>query len=120
MTVRLAKQPGVAYLPLMVMEKERLFEKHADKAGFDITTEWLRFTGGSTMNEALISGSLDYCHGRDPAPADHLVADREPLKVKGIAGLSRHTQLLLTTNPNVKGRRPSSGAADCLLTIRRA
>ena len=102
MTVRLAKQPGVAYLPLMVMEKEGLFEKQAEKAGFDITTEWLRFTGGSAMNEALISGSLDIATGGIPPLLTIWSRTENNLKVKGIAGLSGHPQLLLTTNPNIK------------------
>ena len=65
-TVRIAKQPGVGYLPLMVMEHEKLLEKHAKDAGIDVTTEWLEFTGGSSMNDALLSGRLDIATGGIP------------------------------------------------------
>lgn len=102
LAVRLAKQPGVAYLPLMVMEKEQLFEKHAQAAGFEITTEWLRFTGGSAMNDALLAGSLDIATGGIPPLLTIWSRTGNNLKVKGIAGLSGHPQLLLTTNPNIK------------------
>lgn len=101
-TVRLAKQPGVAYLPLMVMEKEGLFEKHASAAGVTIATEWLRFTGGSAMNEALLSGNLDIASGGIPPLLTIWSRTENNLKVKGVAAISSHPQFLLTMNPNIK------------------
>jgi len=101
-SVRIAKQPGVGYLPLMVMEREKLLEKHAKKAGVDITTEWLKFTGGSAMNEALLSGNLDIATGGIPPLLTIWSKTQNNYKVKGIASLSSHPQFLLTTNPNVK------------------
>lgn len=101
-SVRIAKQPGVAYLPLMVMEKEKLFEKHAKDAGSDITTDWLRFTGGSAMNEALLSGGLDIASGGIPPLLTIWSRTENNLKIKGIAAISAHPQFLLSTNPNVK------------------
>ncbi len=100
--VRIAKQPGVAYLPLMIMEKEKLFEKHAKDSGVDIATQWLRFTGGSAMNEALLSGSLDIASGGIPPLLTIWSRTEDNLKVKGIASISSHPQFLLTTNPNIK------------------
>jgi NitT/TauT family transport system substrate-binding protein len=100
--VRIAKQPGVGYLPLMVMEHEKLFEKHAKKAGVDITTEWLKFTGGAAMNEALLSGNLDIATGGIPPLLTIWSKTENNYKVKGIASISSHPQFLLTTNPNVK------------------
>src|SRR4051812_18841198 len=41
-TVRIAKQFGLGYLPLTVMEEEKLFEQQAKKQGLDIKVEWLR------------------------------------------------------------------------------
>ncbi|MGN6582593.1 MAG: ABC transporter substrate-binding protein [Rhizobiaceae bacterium] len=62
-TVRLAKEFGVGYLPLSVMQKQKLLVKNAKKEGLDIETKWLRFTGGAAMNDALLSGSLDIAAG---------------------------------------------------------
>lgn len=109
-TVRIAKQPGVAYLPLMIMEKEQLFEKHAKESGVDITTEWLRFTGGSAMNEALLSGSLDIASGGIPPLLTIWSRTEGNMKVKGIAAISSHPQFLLTTNPDVKSIKDFSEA----------
>lgn len=110
-TVRIAKQPGVAYLPLMIMEKEKLLEKYAKEAGAEIETEWLRFTGGSAMNEALLSGSLDIASGGIPPLLTIWSRTENNLKVKGIASISAHPQFLLTTNPNVRSIK-DFGAAD--------
>ena len=38
--VRVAKQFGVAYMQFMVMEDQKLIEKHAKAAGLGVTTEW--------------------------------------------------------------------------------
>ncbi|MBN9604208.1 MAG: ABC transporter substrate-binding protein [Afipia felis] len=100
--VRIAKQPGVGYLPLMVMEHEKLFEKYAKQAGVDITTEWLKFTGGSAMNEALLSGNLDIATGGIPPLLTIWSKTQNNYKVKGIASISSHPQFLVTTNPKVK------------------
>src|SRR3569833_3790820 len=62
--IRLARQPGLSYLPLAVMEHEKLIEKHAAAAGLkDIQVKWSRFAAGNVMNDALQSGSLDIASG---------------------------------------------------------
>jgi NitT/TauT family transport system substrate-binding protein len=62
--VRIAEQFGIAYLPLMMMREKGLVEKHAKKAGLgDIKVTWARFGGGAPMNDALLSGNLDFATG---------------------------------------------------------
>ena len=58
--VRVAKQFGVAYMQYMVMQDQKLIEKHAKAAGLDVTTEWATFRSSDVMNDALISGSVDF------------------------------------------------------------
>ena len=58
--VRIAKQYGISYLPLTIMQEKKLLEAEGKKRGLDLSTEWVRFTGGPPMNEALISGNLDF------------------------------------------------------------
>ncbi|MGA0532640.1 ABC transporter substrate-binding protein [Hansschlegelia sp. KR7-227] len=101
-TVRLAKQFGISYLPLTVMQEEKLFEKQAKAAGLDLTTEWLRFTGGSGMNEALLSGNLDFAAGGVGPALTIWGKTQKNLKVKGVAALNAMPLYLVTTNPDVK------------------
>src|ERR1700750_2520751 len=58
--VRVAKQFGVGYMQYMVMQDLKLIEKHAKAAGLDVTSEWATFRSSDGMNDALISGSVDF------------------------------------------------------------
>jgi NitT/TauT family transport system substrate-binding protein len=59
--LRVAKQFGVAYMQFMVMEDQKMIEKHAKAAGLgDITVEFNQFRSSDVMNDALISGSVDF------------------------------------------------------------
>src|SRR5215211_5044590 len=40
-TVRLAKQFGIGYLPLTIMEEKKLLEAQGKKLGLDLATEWV-------------------------------------------------------------------------------
>jgi len=101
-TVRLAKQFGISYLPLTVMQEEKLLEKHAKKHGLDVKTEWLRFTGGSGMNEALLSGNLDFAAGGVGPALTIWAKTRTNLKVKSVAALNAMPLYLVSVNPDVK------------------
>lgn len=62
--VRIAQQFGVNYLPLTVMKKHQLVEKHAQRLGLPaIKVTWTQFGAGNVMNEALFAGSLDIASG---------------------------------------------------------
>jgi NitT/TauT family transport system substrate-binding protein len=101
-TIRLAKQYGVAYLPLTVMQQEHLLEKLATKAGLNIKTEWLQFSAGSGMNEALLSGNLDIASGGVGPALTIWSRTRNNYKIKSIAALASLPLYLVTVNPKVK------------------
>lgn len=101
-TIRLAKQFGISYLPLTVMEEEGLLEKQAKRRGLDLKSEWLRFTGGSGMNEALLSGNLDFASGGVGPFLTIWGRTQGNIKVKGVAALNAMPLWLVTTNPAVK------------------
>ncbi|MEQ8347334.1 MAG: NrtA/SsuA/CpmA family ABC transporter substrate-binding protein [Sneathiellaceae bacterium] len=42
-----------------VMQRDRLFEKHAKAMGHDVAAEWIRFVAGPPANEAMVAGRLD-------------------------------------------------------------
>jgi len=102
--VSVARQYGIAYLPLMVMEHEKLIEKHARALGLDIAkVTWLNFSGGNMMNDALLSGSLNFAAPGFPA----LVAlwtktAGTPGEVRGLSGISALPLVLITRNPAVR------------------
>ncbi|HVO87754.1 MAG TPA: ABC transporter substrate-binding protein [Casimicrobiaceae bacterium] len=62
--VRIGRALSIGYLPLMVMEDQRLLEKHAKAAGLgDVTVEYVALTGGSALNDALLANSLQIASG---------------------------------------------------------
>jgi NitT/TauT family transport system substrate-binding protein len=101
--VRIAEQFGIAYLPLMMMREKGLVEKHAKKAGLgDIKVTWARFGGGAPMNDALLSGNLDFATGGVGPLLTIWSKTKGGLDVRGVATLCRMPLYLTTTNPGVK------------------
>src|SRR3546814_2998411 len=59
--VVLARQFGIGYLPLTVMNTKHLVKKHLAAEGLkDTKVTWKRFGSGSAANDALLAGKLDY------------------------------------------------------------
>lgn len=97
--IRIANQFGIGYLPLHIVRDQKLIEKHGREAGVDIEVEWATLSGGSAMNDALLSGSLDIGAG-GVAPM-LTIWDRTRGEVKAIAALSSLPLVLTTNNPAV-------------------
>ncbi|MDQ4062125.1 MAG: ABC transporter substrate-binding protein [Pseudomonadota bacterium] len=104
-TVRIAKQFGISYLPLTIMEERKLLEEHGKRLGVDIRTEWVQFTGGTPINEALISGNLEFASGGVGPLLTIWGRTRANLGVKAVAALNAMPLYLNTINPNVKSLR---------------
>ena len=100
--VRLAKQFGISYLPLTIMEEKKLLEAQAKKLGLDLQTDWVKFTGGPPMNEALISGNLDFASGGVGPLLTIWARTQKNLGVKGVAAINSMPLYLNTINPEVK------------------
>lgn len=101
-TVRLAKQFGISYLPLTVIEEKKLLEAEGKKLGLDLTTEWVKFTGGAPMNEAIVSGQLDFASGGVGPLLTIWSRTRSSIAVKGVAAINSMPLYLNTINPAVK------------------
>ncbi len=99
--VRLAKQYGLSYLPLIMVEENKLIEKYAKIAGVGtLKTTWVTLGSGAAMNDALLSGSVDYISG-GVAPFLTLWAKTKG-NVKGVTALDTTPLYLNTANPAVK------------------
>lgn len=60
-TLHAAKQFGLGYIQYMIMEDQKLVEKHAKSAGLgDVAVEWNTFRSSDVMNDALISGAVEF------------------------------------------------------------
>jgi NitT/TauT family transport system substrate-binding protein len=101
--IKVAQQYGISYLPLMLMEEQKLIEKYAKANGIpDLKVGWAKFAGGNVMNDALLSNSLQFASG-GVAPLVTLWArTRGNLDVKAVAAINSMPLYLNTRNPNVK------------------
>lgn len=99
--LRVAQQFGVVYLLLNVAQDQKLIEKHGRQAGVEIAVDWVKLSGGSAVNDALLSGSIDVA-GAGVGPLLTIwdrTAGRQ--NVKGVASLGNFPYYLVSTNPKV-------------------
>jgi NitT/TauT family transport system substrate-binding protein len=102
--LRLAKQYGLGYLQMIIMEDQKLVEKHAKAAGLgDIKVSWSTFRSSDVMNDALISGNLDFGSlGTNGLAIIWAKTKGTPVEVKGAAGINYLHLALVTRDPQVK------------------
>ena len=104
--LRVAKQFGISYLPLIVMEQRQLFEKHAKAQGLaDSKISWLQLASGAPMNDALLSGNLEIAAGGQGPFITIWARTKGNLDVKGLSALNSMPLYLNTINPAVKTLR---------------
>ena len=101
--LKVAQQYGVSYLPLLVMQDQKLIEKHAKEAGVkDLKVSWAKFAGGNVMNDGLLSGSLDVASGGVGPLVKLWAKTRGNYDVRAIAALNYMPLYLNTRDPAVK------------------
>lgn len=102
-TIRLGKQYGLPFLPQMVMESQSLIEKHAGRLGIpSLKVEWLTLSGPGALNEALLSGSMEFVNIATPALAT--LWDKTYKTSRGVRALCTVQSMpytLVTRNPKV-------------------
>jgi NitT/TauT family transport system substrate-binding protein len=80
---------GVGFLPLLVMEKQGLVEKHARATGLpDLRVRWIDLGGPAVLNDALLSGAVDFIAAGPPAFLTLWDRTRDSLGVKGVAAIT--------------------------------
>jgi len=100
--IKVAKQYGISYLPLMIMEDQKLIEKQAKAQGVDVAVSWATFAGGNVMNDALLSNSLQFASGGVGPFLTLWARTRGNLDVKAVAAINSMPLYLNTRNPSVK------------------
>ncbi|MEQ1611502.1 MAG: ABC transporter substrate-binding protein, partial [Hyphomicrobiaceae bacterium] len=99
--VRITKQPGLLYLPMILMEQGKLIEKHTKAAGLgDVKTNWVTFNSGGAATDALLSGNVDFV--TSGASNMLLLWDKTKGQVKGVAACGGMPMYLVTRNAAVK------------------
>lgn len=101
--IHVAKQYGIGYLPIMVMQDQHLIEKNAKALGLpNLAVGWNTLTDGSAMNDALLSGDLDFASGGIGAFVVLWAKTLDTLKVKSVGALDSMPAYLNTRDPNIR------------------
>jgi NitT/TauT family transport system substrate-binding protein len=106
-SLRVAKQFGVAYMQFMIMEDQKMIEKQAKAAGLgDITVEFNQFRSSDVMNDALLSGSVDFVSLGIPGIITIWSKTKgTPIDVKAATGLNVSPLMLMVRDPSIKSIR---------------
>jgi len=103
-TVRIAKQYGLPYLPIMVMEHERLVEKHAGRLGLPgLRPEWTTLGGTSAIADMILSQQVDFGGAGATSLAtmwDKTVGTGQ--EVLALSAIQSTPFILMTSNPALK------------------
>ncbi|QBR01531.1 ABC transporter substrate-binding protein [Paraburkholderia pallida] len=102
--VRISKGYGLLYLPLLVMEQRRLFERHAAREGLrDVSVDWTLLDGGNSVDDAMMAGTLDFAAVGAPGFIELWARARgiPNVEVIGVSGLSTTALSLNTNQPRI-------------------
>src|SRR5437762_3691804 len=101
--VQIARGFAIPHLPIMIMEHDKLLEKHARAAGLgEVRVVYSTIGGGSVMNDSLISGALSFGVGGAPPMLTLWDKTRSGIQVKGVCAEATMPLLLNTRNPSLK------------------
>ena len=101
--INVAQQYGVSFLPLMVMERDKLVEKYAKAAGLsDVKVNWVKVAGPSVMNDGVISGAIQFIAVGAPSLITLWDKTQANVQVKGVSAMTTYPLYLNVRNPNIK------------------
>ncbi len=102
--IRMSKQYGLGYLGMMVMEHQKLVEKHAAAAGLGtVAVSWRSLTGPSMMVDTMMSGTMDFI--TPGVPTLITVWDKTagtPQEMLALGAIQSMPYVLVMRNPNVR------------------
>jgi NitT/TauT family transport system substrate-binding protein len=108
---------GVGFLPLLMMREHGLIEQQAAEAGLtDLRVEWLDLGGPSVMNDALISGSVDFIIAGPPGFITLWDRTRESIDVRGVAAVSALPMYLNAREPRIQSIDDITGSDKIAVT----
>jgi NitT/TauT family transport system substrate-binding protein len=88
---------GFGFLPLYVMQARGLIEQRAHAAGLDLLqVRWIKVGGPTAVNEALLSGSVDFIAAGPPAFLILWSRTTTSMKVRSVAAMTAMPTYLTT------------------------
>ena len=102
--ITVAKEYGLPYLPLLVMEQEKLIEKHAAGQGVpSLSVNWQTFGGPAALMDGMLSGTIDFSGPGVPALATAWDKTAGTVQeIRALCALQSMPYVLVTRNPAVR------------------
>ena len=101
--VRFSQQFGLLYLPMHVVVDRKLVESCAKRDGLgDIKVSMHRFSGGAAINQALLSGNVDFGAGGIGPLLIIWDKTKGNLNVRAMSNIAAMPMKLNTIDPNVQ------------------
>src|ERR1700760_113459 len=101
MDIAISRQPGIAYMPSHIIEKQKLIEKHAAALGLSgVTVRWLTFATGGAQTDAFLSRTIDILNTGTSNMLQ--LWDLTQGGVKGIVPTSAQPLTLISSDPAIR------------------
>ncbi len=108
-SIKIGRSFSLGQLPAIIMEKNKLVEKHAEAAGIPgLKVEWATFAGAGAENDALLSGSVHFT--LNGVPGLLILWDKTKGQVRGVAAADAESMFLNIRNPKVQSIRDLTDA----------
>lgn len=102
--IKISRQFGLPYIPLIIMEQQQLIEKNAKKLGVgDVKTKWSTVGTSTATLDGLLSGQIDFASAGITVVLtlwDKTAGTQN--EIMAISGISSFPYPLVTNNPKVK------------------
>src|SRR3954447_2490652 len=106
--ITIAQQFGVSFLPLMIMERDGLIEKHAKAAGIAVKTNWQKVAGPSVINDGLLSGNVHFGAVGAPSLITLWSKTKGNVGIKGMSAMTSYPLYFVTRNSDLKSLKDLS------------
>ena len=101
--IKVAQQYAASFLPLMIMERDKLVEKNAKALGLpELKVSWVQLGGPSVLNDGVISGAVQFIAVGPPSLITLWDKTRTSVQVKGVAAVATYPLYLNVRNPAIK------------------
>jgi NitT/TauT family transport system substrate-binding protein len=100
--VKIALQNGSNYLPLMVMQNQKLVEKHIAAKGMSTTVTWARLGGPSAVVDSFLAGAVHFSGQGLPSTALIWDRTRNGIGAKAVSAMVASNIWLMTRKPELK------------------
>jgi NitT/TauT family transport system substrate-binding protein len=99
--LRVAHQLGLGFLPIYIMQANKLIEKNALASGINLNVEFITLASPATLNDMLLAGEADIAAAGFPPFMKIWDKTRGSLDIRSLGALTCQPLLLLTNKASV-------------------